>query len=554
MTATEQPAGPPPTPEPPPLANRPAPSEVTRLLCAGVYFDGDFRRRVIEQLVEHEERPAPPSLGVDAVPVLAHALRARRRECAAGFALGVLWALFIGLGVAGVGSQTAAAVPLPWFLAYGVVCVVSWGVGGGRGTAFTLDRAVLRRAVRGSLKAVLPVVPLAVGLLYWGLVVFAVIGGADAWAAFVFPALMVLPVAAYRVDVVSVMRHELSREAHARSPRRELPDKPRYRRIGEAVDREQYATLAVHDPLRPFVGVGEPYKPWSLVMELERRKPPAQRQDGVRGDPLTGREVLDLIRPRLEDLRTSTAATSRDRLRFLEIDEIVYLCVGAAGDRFTYHGVAEQHLEAAAGEGDEERRHFLRVRVGAWDEQIALSLLVGVHTQGGMLVLEVLPHVLRPVRAEFRAADVVAARAQDGPLRDVLVAVFAGASANCAAGFCLAHTALSVFRTWLTGPEYAEPDGPVASVRELGSAREVSLLQEMDVSRYVRTLQDRIASGVREALRAKGYETGEFEQHIVTVSGGGVFIGEMSGGAVATGDRASAKHVQGDAEAKRGRT
>ncbi|MDF9815145.1 hypothetical protein [Streptomyces sp. SPB162] len=46
-------------------------TEATRLLCAGVSLDADFRSRVIQQLIQHEERPIAPSLGVDAVPVLA---------------------------------------------------------------------------------------------------------------------------------------------------------------------------------------------------------------------------------------------------------------------------------------------------------------------------------------------------------------------------------------------------------------------------------------------------------------------------------------------------
>ena len=46
-------------------------TEATRLLSAGVYFDTGFRTRVIEELVEHEERPVAPSLGIDALPVLA---------------------------------------------------------------------------------------------------------------------------------------------------------------------------------------------------------------------------------------------------------------------------------------------------------------------------------------------------------------------------------------------------------------------------------------------------------------------------------------------------
>lgn len=534
-------------------------SEATRLLCAGVWFDSEFRRRVIEQLVEHEERPIAPSLGIDALPVLAHALQARRREAETGAALLALWVLFIGLGLADVGSQTV--LPVPWFVAYGMVCFVCWTLRGSRGAVFGLGRGVLKEATRGRLKAVLPVVPFAVTTAYWVAVAVSLFAGANVAAAVVFPVLMVLPVWAHRTHVVAVMREKLRRGAYAEMPRERLPDTPQYRRIGAAIDREQHASLTIYDPFRPFVGAGEPYQPWSVVAELKGRKAwgaapkpvdPARPAAGpVGASLLTGREVVELIKPRLEALRASAAETSRDRLRFLEVDEVVYLPVGVARGRVRYEPARiQEHLDDAVGEGAEGRRHFLRVRLGAWDEQVGISLLVRVHTQGGMLVLEVVPHVLSPVRPEFRSVDVVAARGEGSGLRDAVIAVLTSPAAGVAAGSSLVSTALSVFRTWLTLPQHALPDGPVTSVRELGSVKEVSLFQEMDISRYVRTLQDRIASGVQEALRTKGYETGEFEQYVVSVSGGGVFIGSMSGGAVATGERASAKH--GDAAAVKG--
>jgi hypothetical protein len=268
---------------------------------------------------------------------------------------------------------------------------------------------------------------------------------------------------------------------------------------------------------------------------------------GPAAGPLTGREVIDLIKPELEALRTSDAAAdSRDRLRSLEVDEFVYLPTGLARWKVTYdQSAVRQHLREAVGEGGEARRHFLRIRVGAWDEQVVVSVLVRVHTQGGMLVLEVVPHVLTPVRPEFRAVDVIEARGEGDILRDTVRGLLATPTANFAAGRSLIRTAVAEFLTWLANPQHALPDAPVTSVRELGSTADLSVFQEMDVKRYVRSVQDRIASGVREALRVKGYETGGFEQQVVSVSGGGVFIGEMNGGAVATGEQASAKHMEG---------
>lgn len=533
-------------------------SDATRLLCAGVHLDSDFRGRVIQELVLHEERPVAPSLGIDALPVLAHALRARREETRTALMLLVLWGTFIGLGWAGVGSE--ALLPLPWWAAYALVCLLPGLVRGTAGVGvalFTLDRRMVEQATRGRLKMLLPVVPAVVALAYWAAALFALFGGADAWAAVLLPAVLTLPVWAYRRQVTAVMRTELGSGAFSRAPREGLPDTDRYQRIGQAIAREQYAALTVYDPFRPFIGAGRPYEePWSLVMELKKQGgegadavPAAQPDPGtaVAAGPLSGREVIDLIKPQLEALRTSAASLGRDRLRALEVEEFVYLPTGAARWDVDYSpSTADRHLDEAVGEGAEGRRHFLRIRIGAWDEQVVVSVLVRVHTQGGMLVLEVVPHVLTPVRPEFRAVDVIEAGGEPDPLRDVVRAVLATPSANFAAGISLIGTGLAELRTWLANPRRAFPDGPVTSVRELGSTDELSVFQEMDVKRYVRTVQDRIASGVREALRAKNYETGEFEQQVVTVSGGGVFIGTMHGGAVATGERSSATHGKGD--------
>ncbi len=51
----------------------------------------------------------------------------------------------------------------------------------------------------------------------------------------------------------------------------------------------------------------------------------------------------------------------------------------------------------------------------------------------------------------------------------------------------------------------------------------------MDVSRYLKSVQDRVANGVTVALREAGYETAEFEQKIVHVAEGGTFIENTKG-------------------------
>ncbi|ARZ68336.1 hypothetical protein M1P56_30225 [Streptomyces sp. HU2014] len=518
-------------------------TEATRLLCAGTYLDIEFRRRVVEELVEHEERPIAPSLGVDVVPVLAHALRARRQDALTALMLLVLWGAFIGIEVG-----TADGPPLPiWSGIYALVSFFQWSAAAsaGRGSSvYVVDKRTLREAMKGNVRKLVPAVPAVLAIAYWAYALYSLATGSDNWIGIVFPLLLVLPVWAHRRRVADVMCNELSREAFLLAPRAE-PTTAYHQRIARAIDREQYAGMAIYDAGRPFIGMGKPYEPWSFALEL-RRRGDTEAPDGGAA-PFTGRTVVDLVRPRLEALRQGAAATSRDRLKDLEIEEFVYLPVGPPRPRLDYaDATVTQHVAEAVDEGGEARRYFLRVRVGAWDEQVVVSVLVRVHTQGGMLVLEVVPHILTPIRTEFRSVDVIAARGQDDPLRDGLRALLSGPAAGFAAAVSTVRAGISGFRTWLAEPQRALPDGPAQSVRELGGAETVSLFQEMDISRYVKTVQDRIASGVRDALRSQGYETDQFEQQIVQISEGGVFIGSMSGGAVAAGAGAKAKNMTKD--------
>ncbi|MEV0280778.1 hypothetical protein AB0I22_30925 [Streptomyces sp. NPDC050610] len=266
--------------------------------------------------------------------------------------------------------------------------------------------------------------------------------------------------------------------------------------------------------------------------------------------------MLDLIRPQVAALRMSDVAEGRGRLQQLKIDEFVALPVREPRARMPYGtDRLRDMLREAVDDDGEGRRHFLRVRVTAWDGQLVVCVLVRVHTQGGMLVLEVAPHVLTPPRGEFEAAANTAAGGNRQLLRHGVQALLSSPSASLAALFSLLRTALALCQLWLVRPRQAVPDGPRTSVRELGGAQQVPLFHEMDISRYVKTVQDRISNGVLDALRQRGYDTGEFERQLVIVERGGIHIGAMSGGVAATGARSGITYHEERAEgARRERT
>ncbi|MEV6755995.1 hypothetical protein [Streptomyces sp. NPDC051214] len=599
-------------------------TEATRLLCAGVHLDAVFRRRVVSELVGHAERPVAPPLGADVLPVLAHALRARREELFSALLLAAVWIGFLVTdavmiwdaledsrgGESGVsGADLAllafdpddlvdtgpdgtfgAFVPGGWAIAYAVVVLLLWlarvvsGRGADGGTLRQLELpaplAWLRRRIGW----------LVTAFVWWCAAAYtysAITVISETPYPVIFPLLVAAVVWRHQFLRKRVLRTQLARQTFAETEQPRIPR--RFSRIAACIHREQNAPVTLYDANRPFVGAGKPRKPWSVVLELQRtaeKNPDGGVPPQRAYEPLAAREVIKMIEPRLKDLRRSAAATSVDRLRDLEIEEFVYLPAGAGRDEQLYTGQgyetaglydagqAARHIERAAGEGGEARRHFLRVRVGAWNEQVVVSLLVRVHTQGGMLVLEVVPHVLGPIVPAFREVDTIVASEPEGPVHDALRACVDGPAVGVAIGIAALRTLPSLvpsFRLWLAQPEPAEgevpvppvaravrsacswlgigrpvqapPDAPLVSLRQLASTDDLSLFQEMDVARYTRTLQDRIGEGVRDALRAGGFRTDRLEQNITQISNSGVYITEMSGGALATGTHGQATHT-----------
>ena len=103
---------------------------------------------------------------------------------------------------------------------------------------------------------------------------------------------------------------------------------------------------------------------------------------------------------------------------------------------------------------------------------------------------------------------------------------------------------LSVFRLWLSPLPVRAAGRPAALGAGAGEHPRTVPFQEMDVSRYIRPSRTGSPGRTRRA-RAARLRTDRFEQQIVNVRDSGVYIKEMSGGAVATGEHGQAQHVEG---------
>ncbi|WP_262699108.1 MULTISPECIES: hypothetical protein [Streptomyces] len=542
----------------------------------------------MDELYVHEERAVAPSLGIDAVRVLAHALRARRLEACWTALLVSLWVLDFLL---------AQGFFYLFLLSCALLLLAAWARGGAMG-AFRADYpgadrvTVTRRRAAAVLRVLgcLTLLSYVVSALTQALTdgqsdpgvlqdfVPVLATGSDttaAWFALVIPAAMAAAVALHREHVARVLATDLEPETFA-DPAADPAERfegGRFQRVRALIRREQHSPVILYHDRHPFLGAGTAHDTWTLAVELR----PREGGDPV---PLDNRVILERIRPLVEKLRTPsaqgtasiqgtasaqgavpaqstapaqgaarTAAESRDRLRGLELDECVFLKVtGLRSRSFVPYGEADFARERAEAveEGGEIRRHFLRIRVGAWREEVVTTVFVRVHTQGGMLMLEFAPHVLRPIRPDFRAVDRLSDSHRRGGLPGKVI--WALGRTPTAAGRAVIHafrSAAFLWRMYAGGYEAAIPDGPWASVRELGSDAGASLFQEMDVSRYLKSVEDRVANGVRRALDEAGWETGEFEQKVINVSGGGVFIESAEHSAFGFGDHNTISNTTG---------
>lgn len=539
----------------------PSRTEAGRLLCAGVHLDTAYRDRVIDELYVHQERFTAPSYGFDAARVLAHALRARRIEVAWAVAVVAVWALgllllqtFIvflilpALLLGGAGQikrrrdRTGRGSRIVEYVLRGyavwMLGNVLWGVVAG----FAYDRVSPLRFSDTAwffphLGEMIMRDPLGIFMEWPRLGRFN--GEAHSWAAVLVLVLLTTVAGLQRGHFARVLDTSLDREGYAAGAGEPLLTGRRFGRARARIQRTQHGPLVLYDVANPFCGAGLAYRPWQLSVELRPRG---------QGEPaeLDNARIVDRIRPRLEALRVPSPhgspeaeASVLDRLRELVVDECVFLPADGLPDVDSPDLSAQafaEHRAAAVEEGGERRRHFLRVRIGGWDENLVVTVFIRVHTQGGMLMLEVAPHVLLPVRPDFQTADdIVRRHRRETPLAKVTWAVTNGAGALGPALAALVRAIRIPWRLATGGHGVAVPAGPAVSVRELASQTDASLFQLMDLERYLKTIQDRIVGGVTLALHEAGWHTKEFAERAVNVAEGAVFIQSVNHSAFGIG-------------------
>ncbi|MGA5038850.1 hypothetical protein ACPCA8_17555 [Streptomyces capoamus] len=475
-----------PSPEPGgPSGPRPGPdatSNATRLLCAGTYLDPVYRAGVIRELLTHRYRVVAPSYGYDAVPVLAHALAARRLQRIRLAVLAAGTALTFLLTTVGVLDGFAGVLAVVWLM---------WV------TAF-LRRVVTLQTLTRRLAA-----PSRDGRRGRGF------------------------------DGSYPEHRELTRELVAKIEREQTSDgtviryggyKP-FVGAGAPVRRWSNAELLIGAPLVVFDG--RPGAGPAAAPGVTGQEP--QRKEVV---PFTVEELTAYVADRMTT-RLRDRARPAQRIEGLAVERSTFTTAVT-----TLRGLAEptpEQLDRLDGRWEDRHdtgRTYLCIRVGSWDQELVTTAFVGFDLKGNTLHTEFYSYVLAPVRASFQLVDRLPAALDERLLLKLAWHTVRGTprSAVRSAAARAAGARLLPRLPWakekLRVPQPADSSefglgryadavlnrGAVTSVREMAtSPRFHVFFQETDTVKYTQIIERQFLQVVRDFLYEHNVDLAEHE-------------------------------------------
>ena len=499
---------------------------------------------MIHELVDRREHVLAPSFGVDVVAVVWHCLRARRIEAWREAAVVTVYLISALLqpGPTLLAAYVSAAVRAP-----------QWN------TDYRKKKGLTRKAPSSSWPAhYLPVVALALNailapLVYVLMLIALMVPDAPLFTArsshdsavarlvtsladvtsglalLILPALFALITFAVRAvhgrtgELIARnedLRPSLPLESSGLFARLQGPFTPALLRLR----RQQLKTHLMYG-FDVFLGAGLEHSSWSFATHLR----PEKAGNTSAGPLLKNDEVIDAIRDGMLYFRNMEASTG-DRLSEIVVTDFVYSPSGHSAY------VNEPAAREVAINSDEQVRHFLGIRVGAWDDDVIVSTFVRASTHGGILYLEVIVHVLLPVKSAYRKP---VARVENGANRYAALDIPANiARAIPRNTWWLIRSAGAAIR------ENHDKEGdtnPVFSMRHWAATwRHDHYFQRLDAERYIKTVERRIVSSIKDLLKEKKISADEFAAAANQVINNGIMIsgGTFMRNNFATGDDA----------------
>ncbi|MEU8856598.1 MULTISPECIES: hypothetical protein [Streptomyces] len=590
------PQGPPPSPVPEPRRPAPPPSgpgstlrqlvrsqagnrpgSATDYLRGAAHLDRWFRDAVIKELAENPHRLPPPSYGMDLAAVLKECFLARREVATRALLLLVPPVLMLPVSPAG------SIVPLLLVLFVQLVRTAL------RRLKDTLGRRREPDGDPGSRSGQGVVTLLLLLVLVWALwnvirlFQAALNALASGFAGESRHLVAVLLVLAGWTAVASVYRYRMEHRLYALAVGRgtEHPDPPAAAARLAEIRAQQADPDVVYSDYAPFVGAGIELDHWSFAIELV---PDLEKRGGGVTDRRAAFNVPEVhARIRRELLRFGEGESyPGDRLRGLQVDDYVMKSGkrlgpssdwSGSGPGTPFHAMAPAaRREAAdmlrtspdgpAGEtwwpdsldvfAEERLRHYLTVRVGSWGDEVVLTVFSRVQMQGGLLFLESRAFLLPPIARAYHLIDDILPPRDTKDWTDLIGSAFtsafsmvADAPADLSASSrTKTRTARSTF--WydrMCKTDRPVDHGPAYSVRELAAEPHYQqLFQEMDVHRFLKSVQTRTVTAVRLSLSDAGYRTSEYDARTTVLFDRSVHVHGTLHGNVQTGDHSRADH------------
>ncbi|KQX83945.1 hypothetical protein AB0K86_14255 [Streptomyces clavifer] len=571
------------------------PGDATAYLCGAAHTDRPFRDAVITELAENPHRIPPPSYGVDLAAVLRECFIARRQAGIRGALLLVLPLLLMAVDVAGALTMVALVLYIRLFLyvARGLAGFLAPSTEPGNARPTGAGRAI-RALIFLVLSIYLAGQVLAASVLLFaeGLFIsrsvcrYNAVGESsctrnDELNLTLVTALLVL---VCWIVVATVFHHRTTRLLHqfatGRTPVRQDP--PAHAARLAELRQQQADPDIVFSDYAPFVGAGIELDHWSFAIELTPDV--GHKPDGTTADRPAGFTVpLIHARIRRELLRLGEGdAYPGDRMHGIRVDDYIVKSGLRLGPSTDWSGTgpdsAFQELapdarrEAVVQLGgvpdgpapatwwpdsldlaaQERLRHYLTVRVGSWGNEVVLTVFSRVQVQGGLLFLESRAFLLPPIARAFHAIDRVTP--PDGVwdwfelVQRASASVFTVVSDAPIDLFRISRTAGRIGRShaWyahMCATNQVVDHSPKRSVRELAAEPAFQqLFQEMDVQRFLKSIQTRTLTAVRLSLRDAGYATGEYNARANIVFDHSVHVSGTVNGNVQSGDHARASH------------
>ncbi|MFE7757393.1 hypothetical protein [Streptomyces sp. NPDC057429] len=567
------------------------PGDATAYLLGAAHTDRSFRNAVITELAEHPHRIPPPSYGVDLAAVLRECFLARRQAAIRGALLLGLPVLLAPLDVVGALITVALVLYIRFFL------YVVRGLAGfltPRTEPGNAPPAGAGRVIRAllflfvSVYVAGQVVTSVAALFAEGLFISKSVcryDEAGEYSCVSESELNLTPVAAVLVlvgwlVVASVFQHRSTRLLHqfatGRTPVR--PDPPAHAARLAELRQQQADPDIVFSDYAPFVGAGIELDHWSFAIELT---PDVDHKADGTAPGFTVPDIHARIRSELLRLGEGDAYPG-DRMHDIRVDDYIVKSGLRLGPSTDWSGTGpgsaflelapEARREAVAQLGgapdapapatwwpdsldlaaQERLRHYLTVRVGSWGNEVVLTVFSRVQVQGGLLFLESRAFLLPPIARAFHSLDEVTPPDSVWDWFELVqrasASVFTLVSDAPNDLLRISRTAgrIGRSRVWyehMCATDQVVDHGPKCSVRELAAEPTFQqLFQEMDIQRFLKSIQARTLTAVRGSLRDAGYATGEYNARANIVFDHSVHVSGTVNGTVQSGNNARANH------------